>query len=94
MPGSPLPFGASTPSDPVQHELPPIRYEGELVPLRVEIRRGEDGTWRGRLLFGAQPEDPPATAEIFCAVTEADLWECVRDLREHHLRDLYRLVAE
>jgi len=94
MPGSPLPFGASTPSDPVQHELPPLRYEGEPIPLRLEVRRGEDGTWRGRLLFGARSEEAPATAEIFCATTEADLWECVRDLREHHLRDLYRSVVE
>lgn len=95
MPGSPLPFGASTPSDPVQHELPPLRYEGSLVTLRLEMRRAEDGTWRGRLLFGADAERPvPTTAEIFCATSEADLWECVRDLREHHLRDLYRSVAE
>jgi len=30
------------------------------------------------------------TAEIFCAESEADLWESVRELRDHHLRDLYR----
>jgi hypothetical protein len=36
----------------------------------------------------------PSTADIFCALTEAEMWECVHDLREHHLRDLYRSVTE
>jgi hypothetical protein len=34
----------------------------------------------------------PSTAEIFCGPSETDLWEAVRDLREHHLRDLCRSV--
>ena len=44
-------------------------------------------------LTRARPGALAATAEIFCAVTEAELWECVQDLREHHLRDLYRSVT-
>ena len=42
-------------------------------------------------MFGAEgTEAERATAEIFCAVSEQDLWQSVRDLRDHHLRDLYR----
>jgi hypothetical protein len=36
-----------------------------------------------------------ATAEIFFGAMEPDLWDSVRDLRDHHIRDLYRsLIAE
>jgi len=96
MPGSPVRYGAPQPSEPVIHELPPLKYEGQLVSVHLELRRTEDGFWRGRLLFHAPDSagTTPSTAEIFCAVTEAELWECVQDLREHHLRDLYRSVTE
>jgi hypothetical protein len=71
-----------------------LRYEGDLVAVRIIVRRSEDTTWRAKLIFGAEsPETAPATAEIFFAETEGDLWTCVYDLREHHLRDLYRSVA-
>lgn len=51
-------------------------------------------TWRARLVFGGDtPESAPTTAEIFYAETEQDLWTSVYELREHHLRDLYRSVA-
>lgn len=95
MAGNPVRYGAPNPSEPVVHDLPPLRYEGGLVALQLEMRRTEDGVWRGRLHFGA-PEtgSTSSTAEIFCAVSEADLWECVHDLREHHLRDLYRSLSE
>lgn len=76
------------------HDLPPIRYESDAVPVRLEVWRSEDGFFRGRLLFGGgDGSAAQATAEIFCAGSEAELWEAVRDLREHHLRDLYRSVA-
>jgi hypothetical protein len=43
------------------------------------------------VLFGAQDtEAERSTAEIFCATSEPELWQSVRDLRDHHLRDLYR----
>ncbi len=43
------------------------------------------------MLFGApDTEAERSTAEIFCAASEPDLWQSVRDLRDHHLRDLYR----
>ncbi len=83
------------PSEPVLHDLPPIRFEGLLVAVRLVVRRADDGTWRARLQFVDTPEGRErVTAEIFCATTEQDLWQAVRDLRDHHLRDLYRsLIA-
>jgi len=75
----------------VVHDLPPIRFEAQSVAVRLTVRRAEDGVWRGRILFGAEDtEHERSTAEIFCAVSEQDLWVSVRDLRDHHLRDLYR----
>jgi len=96
MPGSPLRYGQPSPSEPVIHDLPPIHYGGGPVPVRLELHRADDGTWRGRLLFGPTDDTgvTPATAEIFCAATEGDLWECVQDLREHHIRALYRSLTE
>ncbi len=95
MPGSPVRYGQTDPSEPTVHELPPLRYEGETVIVRIVVRRAEDTSWRARLLFGAEtPDAAPTTAEIFYAETEKDLWVCVYDLREHHLRDLYRSVAQ
>lgn len=96
MPGNPVRYGAPNPSEPVTHDLPPFRYGGGTVGVRLELRRAADGTWRGRLLFGVSDGigTAPATAEIFYAHSEAELWECVHDLREHHLRALYRSVTE
>ncbi len=96
MPGTPARYGAADPSQPAVHELRPLSWGGGAVPVHLEVRRGEDGTWRGRLLFGPLDDREPslATADIFCADSEADLWECVGDLRDHHLRDLYRSLAE
>lgn len=91
MPVQPARSRAPDPHEPVSHELPPVRFEGQYVPVRLTIRRSEDGMWRGRLYFGVtDTEDERATAEIFCAPSEQELWESVRDLRDHHLRDLYR----
>ncbi len=58
------------------------------------MRREDDGSWRGRLIFGPTETDAaPSTAEILFGASETDLWDSVRDLREHHLRDLYRSVV-
>lgn len=82
------------PSEPILHELEPVRYEGATVAVRLAVRRSEDGIWRGRLHFAPSSGDPErATAEIFCATSEQDLWQAVRDLREHHLRDLLRSLV-
>jgi hypothetical protein len=62
--------------------------------VRLAVRRSEDSIWRGRLHFAPMGGDPERlTAEIFCATSEQDLWQAVRDLREHHLRDLYRSLV-
>lgn len=95
MPANPVRYGLSNPNEPSIHDLPPVRYGAVLIAVRVEVRRAEDGTWRGRLMFlppGA--ETPATTGEILCGASENELWESVRDLRDHHLRDLYRSLAE
>jgi len=82
------------PSEPVLHDLAPLRYEGTALAVRLAVWRTDDGMWRGRLHFTeAGSEAERVTAEIFCATTEQDLWQAVRDLREHHLRDLYRSLS-
>jgi hypothetical protein len=81
------------PSEPVLHDLVPVRFDGAMVAVRLAVRRSEDGIWRGRLQFAPAGEAELATAEIFCATSEQDLWQAVRDLREHHLRDLYRSLV-
>lgn len=82
------------PSEPVLHDLQPVRYDGVIVAVRLAVRRSEDGIWRGRLQFvPAGGEAERSTAEIFCATSEQDLWQAVRDLREHHLRDLFRSLV-
>ena len=87
----PARYGVPNPAEPVAHEMPGIRYGGVEVAVRLELRREDDRSWRGRLLFGTVGDPAErATAEIFCAASEGDLWQAVHDLREHHLRDLYR----
>src|SRR2546422_6292494 len=91
MPGQPARYNAPDSPEAVVHDLPPIRFDGQLIAIRPQVRRSEDGIWRGRVLFGAaDTEAERSTAEIFCATSEPDLWQAVRDLRDHHLRDLYR----
>ena len=78
------------------HDLPAIRHGEEIIALRLVVRRAEDGSWRARLVFGSgESPEAVATAEIFFGATEPELWDSVRDLRDHHIRDLYRsLMAE
>ena len=90
MPAQPARYGSSDHQD-VVHELPAIRFDGQLIAVRLLIRRTDDGVFRGRVMYGApDTEAERSTAEIFCATSEQDLWQSVRDLRDHHLRDLYR----
>jgi hypothetical protein len=77
-------------ADPVVHELPGFLVAAVVVSVKLVAWRIEDGSWRGRLVFGQVGAGDVATADILCAATERDFWESVRDLREHHLRDLYR----
>lgn len=95
MPAQSVRYGLPDPAEPVIHELPPVRYAGADIPVRLVVHRTADGVWRGKFLFGADdPATARATADIFCGLSEADLWEAVRDLREHHIRDLYRSVVD
>ena len=90
MPAQPA-RSSSADSHEVVHDLPPIRFDGQLIPIRLLVRRTDDGVFRGRVMYGApDTEAERSTAEIFCAASEQDLWQSVRDLRDHHLRDLYR----
>ncbi len=86
---------APDPSEPQLHELPPLKFDGTTITVRLAVRRADDGVWRARLHFlpesGGDPER--VTAEIFCATSEQDLWLAVRDLRDHHLRDLFRSLT-
>jgi hypothetical protein len=85
---------APDPSEPVLHELAPLRCDGAAVAVRLAVRRDADGIWRGRLHFVSAPgETEHVTAEIFCATSEQELWAALRDMREHHLRDLYRSLT-
>jgi hypothetical protein len=81
------------PQEPVVHELDPLRLDGREVPVRVIIRRAEDGLWRGRMAFGDAEDATRETAEIFCGGSEQELWESIGHLREHHLRDLFRSLG-
>jgi hypothetical protein len=95
MPANPVRYGAPDPAEPIEHELPTALIAGDEVMLRLRVRRAEDGTWRARLIFGSgDSETAASTAEIFCAESENDLWQAVRDLRDHHIRDLYRSIVE
>jgi len=83
--------GSRNPGEPVLHDLNPIRCDDQVVPVRIAVRRTEDGSWRGRLVFGAgDAADLPCTAEIFVGPNETDLWDAVRSLGEYHVCDLYR----
>ena len=94
MVAQPARFGAQDPGEPVLHDLAPMKFSGADVAVRLAVRRAEDGAWRARLIFGAaEGVAGQPTAEIFCASTETDLWQAVRDLRDHHVRDLYRSLT-
>jgi hypothetical protein len=84
---------APEPSEPSLHELPPITFEGRSVSIRLAVRRTDDAIWRARLHFLDDTDSERITAEIFCATTEQDLWQAVRDLREHNMRDLFRSLT-
>lgn len=80
--------------EPVCHDLEPLRVDGRAVGVRLLVRRAEDGMWRARLQYtDGETEAACETVEIFCAVTEQDLWQAVAGMGEHHLRDLFRSLA-
>jgi hypothetical protein len=93
MTAQPYRFTASPARGPALHELPPLRLSDQLITLHLTVRRDDDGAWRARIRFLDGELRERETAEIFCAPTEAELWQAVRGLQEHHLRALYLSLA-
>src|SRR5882762_8093862 len=62
MPAQPARYTPAAATDTVVHDLPPIRFDGQPVDIRLSLRRTEDGVWRGRIMFGAGAEDLGARA--------------------------------
>ena len=89
MTAQPYRFTASAPGDPVLHELAPLRLSDQIVGLQLAVRRDDHGIWRGRLLFVDPDGRVRETAEICWGASEAELWQSVNSLRDHHLRALY-----
>jgi len=93
MTAQPYRSTAPVPRDAVVHELPPLRLTDQMVTLQLSVRRDDDGAWRASLRF----IDPEArvrdTAEIFRGDSEAELWQSVNGLQDHHLRALYLSLA-
>ena len=80
--------------EPTLYEFEPIRLDGGTVAIVLSVRFADDGVWRGRLEFqDSEAGSRRATAEIFCGPSEDDLWQSVRAIGAHHLRDLYRSLA-
>jgi hypothetical protein len=77
----------------VLHELPPLRLTDQQITLHLSVRRDDDGDWRARLLFVEPDARTRETAEIFRGASEAELWQSVRSLHDHHLRALYLSLA-
>lgn len=89
MTAQPYRSGPIAARDPVVHELPPLRLPDQFIAIHLTVRREDDGTWRARLRFIDPELVARETAEIFCAASEAELWEAVRNLPEYHVRALY-----
>ena len=81
------------PQEPVLYELAPLRLTDQSITLQLSVRRSEDGAWRGRLRFIDPSSRESETAEIFCGVSEGELWQSVRGLGQHHLRALYQSLT-
>jgi hypothetical protein len=93
MTAQPYRFTAPIPRDPVLHELLPLRLYDQSIAICLSVRRADDGAWRARLRFVDPDERTRETAEIFCGTSEAELWQSVHNLHEHHLRALYLSLA-
>jgi hypothetical protein len=84
---------APAPRDPILHELSPLRLPDQIIVLHLSIRCDDEGSWRARLRFIGPAERVRETAEIFCGASEAELWQSVGNLPEHHIRALYLSLA-
>ena len=80
--------------EPVEHDLRTVRLGLADLAVRVRLRRAEDGVWVGSLVFRLQDApDERRTAEILRGPSEQQVWDSVRGLGAHHLRDLYRSLT-
>jgi len=80
MPAQPARYTPAAATDTVVHDLPRFALTGNPSTSELSLRRTEDGIWRGRIMFGAEgTEAERSSAEIFCAGSEQDLWQSVRD---------------
>ena len=75
--------------EPVLHEISPLRLATQQIALLLSVRQDDDGDWCARMLFHAPDRPVLATAEIFRGRSEAELWQSVRQLPEHHVRALF-----
>jgi hypothetical protein len=75
--------------DPVLHQLSPLHLSERLIPVYLSAFRDDEGVWRARLVFVEPDARTRETADIFHGETEAELWESVHSLRDHHFRALY-----
>jgi hypothetical protein len=80
--------------EPVEHDLRTVRLGAADLGVRVRLRRAEDGLWVGALVFRLQGSpDEQRTAEILRGTSEQQVWDSVRGLGAHHLRDLFRSLT-
>lgn len=89
---------APDPHEPTPFPLEPMRGGRAQVSVALVVRCSEDGGWRGRLRFtecddAGNLREERLTAEIFRGASEAELWQSVHSLGEHHIRDLYRSLG-
>lgn len=80
--------------EPVEHDLRAVRLDGQDVSVRLRLRQAEPGVWVGGLVFrvGGSGQDRQ-TAEILRGASEQQVWDSVRGLGTHHLRDLFRSLT-
>ena len=98
MTSQPMRTSAPDPHEPTPFPLEPLRAAGGLVSVAMVMRCGEDGGWKGRLRFtqcddAGNLREERLTTEIFRGASEAELWQSVHALGEHHIRDLYRSLG-
>ena len=94
MPFSSARLSARDQRDSFTEDLQSMRVDGRDILVQLLARRDDDGVWRGRLQFtDADAEQSAATAEICRGESEHELWQSVRGLGEHHVRDLYRSLV-
>jgi len=68
MSAQPARYTPAAATDTVVHDLPPIRFDGQPIEIRLSLRRTEDGIWRGRIMFGAEGTEMERSSAT-CGIT-------------------------